>query len=149
MKILRTRDVKMPNRGSKESAGIDIFIPNEFPATIIPPGGSVKIPAGIKADVPADHMLTLFNKSGIAAKKSLVVGACIIDEDYTGEIHINIINVGSTLQIITGGDKITQMICLPVSYVDIEEATSEEDCFGDKFEASERGSGGFGSTGDK
>lgn len=162
MKILRTRDVKMPQRGTSQSAGIDIFIPNSGDfyvkdkdgellqikdRLIIRPGTSVLIPAGIKANVPEDRALIAFNKSGVAAKKSLVVGACVIDEDYQGEIHIDIKNVGKESQTVHAGDKITQLLCVPVDYVNVEEAESEDDCFGGV--ETERGSGGFGSTGTK
>lgn len=161
MKILRTRDVKMPQRGTPESAGIDIFIPNNGSFYVkdgndlilidesltLKPGMSVLIPSGVKANVPEGRALIAFNKSGVAAKKNLVIGACVIDEDYQGEIHIDIKNVGKTDQVISAGDKITQLVCLPVDYVSIEEAKSEDECFGGVL--TERGAGGFGSTGTK
>ena len=162
MKILKIRDVKTPTRGTDGSAGIDLYIPNDFKVKMgdeyfdvmlegytIGAGDSVLIPSGIKANVPKGHALIAMNKSGIAVKKGLLVGACVIDEDYTGEIHIDLKNVNRSSIIINAGDKITQLVCLPINYVNIEEAISEEDCFGDKLEASERGSGGFGSTGVK
>jgi dUTP pyrophosphatase len=159
MKIFKTRDVKDPHRGSSGSAGIDIFIPSQIfvrrgdeyidfgNKVEIPKGGSVLIAAGIKANVPEDHALIAFNKSGVAVKKGLDIGACVIDEDYTGEIHIHLNNVGASKQVINAGDKITQLLCVPVKYVPIEVVNSEEECFEDKLESSERGSGGFGSTG--
>jgi dUTP pyrophosphatase len=152
----------MPQRGTTQSAGIDIFIPNEGSFYVkakdgdlisvkehikLRPGMSVLIPAGIKANVPDGHALIAFNKSGVAAKKDLVIGACVIDEDYQGEIHIDIKNVGDSDQILSAGDKITQLVCLPVNYVSIEEAEDEDDCFAGV--ATERGTGGFGSTGTK
>jgi len=147
MKILRIRDVKMPVRGTEGSAGIDLFVPNDQESIILNPGESAFIPAGIKARVPHGYALVAMNKSGIAAKKSLMVGACVIDEDYTGEIHIDLKNVGIESQAIHPGDKITQVLCLPVNYVAVEEASSEDEMFGDLV--TERGSGGFGSTGTK
>lgn len=162
MKILKIRDVKTPTRGTNGSAGIDLYIPNDFKIKrgdeyidVMPEGysigmgDSVLIPSGIKANVPKGHALIAMNKSGIAVKKSLLVGACVIDEDYTGEIHIDLKNVGKVNINIKAGDKITQLLCVPVNYVDIEETTNEEECFGYKLEISERGVGGFGSTGVK
>ena len=162
MKILKIRDVKTPTRGTDGSAGIDLYIPNDFKIKrgdeyievtnegyTIGVGDSVLIPSGIKANVPKGHALIAMNKSGIAVKKSLMVGACVIDEDYTGEIHIDLKNVSRSSMIVKAGDKITQLLCVPVNYVNIEETTSEEECFGDKLEVSERGAGGFGSTGVK
>lgn len=147
MKILRIRDVKMPVRGTEGSAGIDLFVPNDQESIVLNPGESAFIPAGIKARVPHGYALVAMNKSGIAAKKSLMVGACVIDEDYTGEIHIDLKNVGTESQTIHPGDKITQVLCLPVNYVTVEEASSEDEMFGDLV--TERGAGGFGSTGTK
>jgi dUTP pyrophosphatase len=147
MKILRTRDVKTPNRGTSQSAGIDIFIPNEFETTMIKPGESAFIPAGIKADVPEGHALIAMNKSGVAVKKKCIVGACVIDEDYQGEIHIDIKNIGSEPVILKAGEKITQLLCIPINYVDVEEVSSEAELF--NGEVTERGTGGFGSTGTK
>ena len=149
------------------SAGIDLYIPNDFyikkgdelhPAPSydkdeqslkLEPGESALIPSGIRANVPKDRALVAFNKSGVSVKKNLMVGACVIDEDYTGEIHIDIKNVGNKRTWITSGDKIIQLLCIPVDYVDIEVSDSELECFGDSINTSERGSGGFGSTGTK
>ena len=161
MKIFRTRDVSMPLRAHSTDAGMDIFIPNKGSFFIkdgtdllpidesveLKPGMSVLIPSGIKANVPNNRALIAFNKSGVASKKSLVIGACVIDEPYQGEIHIDIKNVGNSTQTITAGDKITQLLCIPVDYVEIEESLSEEECFGNVV--SERGAAGFGSTGTK
>jgi len=149
MNIVKVRDIKDPNRGTSEPAGIDLFIPNDFEKYDLDPGESVLIPAGIKADVPKGHALVVFNKSGIAVKRKLVVGACVIDEDYTGEIHIDLKNVGKETQILHPGDKITQLLCLPVAYPIVNIVETEAECFGTKLEESERGAGGFGSTGTK
>lgn len=162
MNILRTRDVKMPERGTSQSAGIDIFIPNQPDFNIkdkdgdltqiqgpllIKPGQSFLIPAGIKTNVPEGTALIAFNKSGVASKKGLVIGACVIDEDYQGEIHIDIKNVGSKSQTISAGDKITQLLCVPILYPEVTEVFSKEECFGEQ--ETQRGEGGFGSTGTK
>lgn len=167
MRIFKIRDVKTPTRGTKASAGIDLYIPNDFyvkkgdglfPAPYfdreyqslqLEPGESTLIPSGIKANVPKNRALIAFNKSGVAVKKNLMVGACVIDEDYTGEIHIDVKNVGNEKVWINAGDKIIQLLCIPVDYVNIIESATEEDCFGDSLNSSERGEGGFGSTGTK
>jgi dUTP pyrophosphatase len=87
------------------------------------------------------------NKSGIAAKKSLLVGACVIDEDYQGEIHIHLINAGTQVQTIFPGDKIIQVVLVPVAYTNIEIVSTEEELWDGKV--TKRGEGGFGSTGTK
>jgi len=147
MKILRIRDVKLPERANPTDAGIDFFIPNEVEPFILRPGQSILIPSGIKANIPVGHALIAFNKSGIAVKKTLLVGACVVDEGYTGEIHIDLKNVGKKEVSLEGGDKVIQLVCLPVNYVNIEEAGDENELFEGKV--TERGSGGFGHTGTK
>ena len=94
MKVKLVRKVKAPSRGTSVSAGLDFYVPDDFKATKVWPGKAVLIPAGIKAQVPEGYALIAFNKSGIATKEGLVVGACVVDEDYEGEIHIHMINVG-------------------------------------------------------
>lgn len=142
MKISKVKNVKTPTRGTPESAGIDFFVPEGIFANLSP-GQSCLIPSGIKADVPTGYALVAFNKSGIAAKKQLYVGACVVDEDYQGEIHINLTNVGSDSVEINSGEKIIQFILLPVFY-DIIEEVSLENLY---EQESIRGAGGFGSTG--
>jgi dUTP pyrophosphatase len=143
MRISKVRDVKTPSRGTTHSAGIDFYIPNDFEPRVISPSESVLIPSGIKAQIPKGHALVAFNKSGIAVKKSFSVGACLVDEDYQGEIHVHLINVGYEQQLVSPGDKIVQFVLLPVNYANVEEVPL--DCLYD--EETERGSGGFGSTG--
>ncbi|CAB4219234.1 Dut dUTPase [uncultured Caudovirales phage] len=143
MKISRIRDVKIPTRGTPKSAGIDFFVPNDYPELILLPGNSALIPTGIKADIPTGYMLTAFNKSGVATKQLLIKGAEVCDEDYQGEIHIHVINVGTTDQLITPGQKLIQFVLVPVFYDIIEDVPFEELY----SETTERGEGGFGSTG--
>jgi dUTP pyrophosphatase len=144
MKFLKIRDVKTPTRGTPQSAGIDLYIPNDFPETTILPGLSTLIPSGLKVNVPEGHAFIAFNKSGVATKKGLQVGACVIDEDYQGEIHIHLTNVGDESQIINPGDKIIQCVLLPVNYETVELVESEEELW--NGEITQRGEGGFGST---
>jgi dUTP pyrophosphatase len=142
MKYSKVREVKSPNRGTKNSAGIDFYIPVGFDQKVLP-GDSALIPTGIKIDIPDGTMLQVRNKSGIAAKHGLLVGACIIDSDYQGEMHINVWNVSNKAVILSAGTKIVQMILSPILLPELEEVI-EEDLFIDE---TERGSGGFGSTG--
>lgn len=146
MKILKTRSVKTPLRGTAKSAGIDFFIPDDFPVTTIWPLDDVLIPSGIKIQVPENKALIAFNKSGVATKKKLVIGACVIDEDYQGEVHLHLINTSHENVTIHPGDKIAQFILIDMYYDTIDEVDSLEQLFP---EISERGEGGFGSTGHK
>lgn len=159
LRFTKVRDVRSPERGTAKSAGIDFFVPNDFPETVVRPHCDVLIPSGIKASVPEGHMFVAKNKSGVvtsydacvqAGRKpkkgaylcSLVVGANVVDEDYQGEIHIHLINTGTVPVIIKPGTKIVQFVLVPVTYCDVEEVP-EEQLF---IEATERGDGGFGST---
>ena len=145
MKITKVRDVKTPTRGTPSSAGLDFFIPEDYhQKNPIWPNQSVCIPSGIKANVPEGYALVAFNKSGVALKKCLDVGACVVDEDYQGEIHLHLTNVGKEKVYLSAGDKILQFLLLPVSY-DTVEVVDESNL----YEAvTVRGDGGFGSTGD-
>jgi dUTP pyrophosphatase len=141
MKVQTIRDVKIPTRGTERSAGIDFFVPDDYPTTTIDPGQSLLIPSGIKAEVPTGYALIAFNKSGVATKQGLMVGACVVDEDYEGEIHLHMTNTSNTAQKIISGQKIVQFILLPINYAEVElvyELQSRN---------TERGSKGFGSTG--
>ena len=159
LRFTKIRDVRSPERGTAKSAGIDFFVPNDFPETVVGPHKDVLIPSGIKASVPEGHMFVAKNKSGVvtsydacvrAGRKpkkgaylySLIVGANVVDEDYQGEIHIHLINTGAASIIIKPGTKIVQFVLVPVTYCDVEEVP-EEQLF---IEATERGDGGFGST---
>jgi dUTP pyrophosphatase len=145
----KTRSVKVPQRAnSGADAGIDFFVPDDFVAQTLQPGQSVKIPAGIKVEVPAGYALVFFNKSGVAAKRSLIVGACVIDHGYSGEVHINMINAGDMEQTIVPGEKIVQGILIPVVTFETIEVP-EDELYASIHVAGSRGAGGFGSTGTK
>jgi dUTP pyrophosphatase len=146
MKFLKIRDVKNPTRGTAKSAGIDLYVPNDFEYRTLAPGESVLIPAGLKVNIPENYAFIAFNKSGVSTKKHLVVGACVIDEDYQGEIHIHIFNHSNRDSVtINPGEKIIQCVLVPVKYASIEMVESEEELW--NGEITERGEGGFGSTG--
>ena len=145
MKIAKVRDVKTPTRGTPGSAGIDFYVPDDYPDSLctVKPGERFFIPSGIKANVPEGYALIAMNKSGVALKKSLMVGACVVDSDYQGEIHLHLVNTGLDQVTISPGDKLTQFLLVPVSHCEVE-VLSEHALF--ETETS-RGAGGFGSTG--
>jgi|TARA_R110002050_G_scaffold14092_4_gene44751 dUTP pyrophosphatase len=142
MRYSKIREVRSPNRGTSNSAGIDFYIPTGFDQKILP-GESIMIPSGIKVDIPNGTMLQVCNKSGIASKKGLLVGACIVDSDYQGEMHLNLWNVSNKAVTLASGTKLVQMILVPILLPELEEVLE-----GDLFVGeTERGTGGFGSTG--
>lgn len=144
LKFVKVRNVKSPERGTPRSAGIDFFVP-EDDGGMIGPGESMNIPSGIHVKIPAGFALIAMNKSGVALKKGLTVGACVIDEDYQGEVHLHVVNIGRNRKAIKPGEKLIQMLLVPVDYRNTEEVASIEELY--QGEETERGSGGFGSTG--
>lgn len=169
IKFLKIRDVKSPVRGTVEAAGIDFFVPNydeKFEADFaeknpkisyeagifnmkirIEPGQRALIPSGIKTWIEPGTALIAANKSGVASKKGLIFGAQVVDSDYSGEVHINVINTGKDTVIVETGDKLIQFIHTPVLLSPIDEV--DEYIFNALHDKSQRGAGGFGSTGVK
>ena len=154
LKICRVRkEAKLPTRAYRSDAGLDLYYcPNGERARIlqdeglaVSPRESVLIPTGLKIEVPYGHMLEIKNKSGIAFKRQLIVGACVIDPGYEGEIYVNLHNVGLKTQYMKEGDKIAQAILVPILHCGIEEVEESEFM----VSHSDRGIGGFGSTGDR
>lgn len=160
IKFFKLKSVKTPTRGTPDSAGIDFYVPDDFGKCDIPdyedvlrigewvePGDTILIPSGLKAKLPKGYALVMMNKSGVAVKKNFDVLACVIDEDYQGEIHFHFVNAGKHRVFIQPGEKIVQGLLLPVGKHDIEIMSSEEELYGG--EKTTRGEGGFGSTGVK
>lgn len=143
LRYSKTREVKSPLRGHPTDAGIDFFIPKDFSETTIMPGKSVLIPSGIKVQFDHGWALVANNKSGIASKKNLLVGAQVIDSSYQGEVHINLHNVGDTPQVIAPDDKIVQFVLYNIGLPNPMEVPMDELY----IETTARGTGGFGSTG--
>lgn len=170
LKFTKVRNVKSPCRAHPTDAGIDFFVPEDLTketidekteltrssvilsidngfvkSMILEPKQSVLIPSGIKVKVPDGYMLQFNNKSGVASKKGLIVGASVVDVGYEGECHIDVHNVSSRSQVINAGDKIVQAILIPVSFAMPEEVSSTEELYAGSTSA--RGEGGFGSSG--
>lgn len=144
IRFIKIRDVKTPEYGTPGSAGIDFFVPNDFTAVHLEPGEAVLIPSGIRARLPLHTALIAFNKSGVATKKRLQVGAQVVDCDYQGELHFHHYNCGTEAVVVSPGEKIVQFILTPIIKAKLIECQTEEEVFPTQ---SERGEGGFGSTG--
>lgn len=143
LKFALVRDTKLPNRAHSTDAGIDIYVPNDEPKHILNKGESILINTGVKFEVPKGYMLTAFNKSGVASKKGLLVGACVIDSMYNGIYYVNLHKVTGEQITINPGDKIIQLILVPISNCGLEQV-KEDELYGGK--KTERSDGGFGST---
>ena len=143
-------DAKLPVRAHPSDAGMDLFFcPAPKPEldsqieTVLPFGSSL-FPTGLKIEVPEGYMLEIKNKSGIASKRGLIVGACVVDRGYTGEIFVNLHNITHRNQTIHAGQKIAQAVFVKIRE-DIEIIESEN--IYDK--ETSRGDGALGSTGEE
>ena len=143
-------EAKMPVRAHPTDAGMDLFFcPPPKPEldsqieTVLPFGSSV-IPTGLKIEVPEGYMLEIKNKSGIASKRGLLVGACVVDRGYTGEIFVNLHNPSDRTQTLHAGDKIAQAVFVKIeTNVKLVESNNIYD------DETSRGDGALGSTGDR
>ena len=144
-------DVKPPTRGHPSDAGLDVYYcPESVHSTGVEmaPGQSALFATGLRFGVPHGYMLEVKNRSSMASKRSLIVGACVIDSGYDGEVFINLHNIGHKAQLVEPGTKIAQIVMTPVvSFRPIETSS------GDLYEwypisISDRGEGALGSTGE-
>lgn len=143
---------KAPTRSNPSDAGLDLYwnpeIGVEEGQATIYPGESVVLRTGIKIAVPHGYMFEIKNRSSVAAKKSLLVGACVVDSGYEGEVFVNLHNVGSKPRDLKVGDKIAQGVLVPVVHFR-PRAVEEKDLFNDPITISNRGEGALGSTDEK
>lgn len=144
LKIKKLReDAKVPNRATSGSAGLDLCAAIDEPVTL-EGGATAVIPTGIAIALPsADYGAFVFPRSGIAVKHGigLLNSVGVIDSDYRGEIMVGVINQINTPYTIQPGERIAQMVIMPVSMMPVEEVSD--------LDETERGAGGFGSTGKK
>ena len=138
-----------PVRANPSDAGLDVFYCPEKPgsALMIHPKQSVVVETGLKFGVPHGFMLEVKNRSSVAAKKQLLVGACVIDPGYNGELFVNLHNVGKESKIIHPGDKIAQVVMIPVIHFRARKVMTDN-LYENPICVSNRNTGGFGSTGE-
>lgn len=129
-----------PTRGSEKAAGYDLYAALKEPV-VIAPHATVKIDTGLQFEIPDGYFAAIFARSGIAAKEGLRPANCtgVCDSDYRGNYIVALHNDSETERTVTPGERIAQMIVMPYLSVSFEE--SEE------LSSTERGAGGFGSTG--
>lgn len=147
VKTTRTKaNAKLPTYGSNNAAGADLYAclsDEQMPMVQILPGETVMISVGIKTEFTTGYAALIHARSGLATKKGLApankVG--VIDADYRGEWFVALRNHSSDTQIIEDGERIAQVLFQEVEHPEFEEA--------DELTETERGEGGFGSTGKK
>ena len=135
-----------PVRANPSDAGLDLCYNGAW--TSIQPGESKVLPTGLKFGIPHGYMLQIMNRSGNAAKKQLMVGACVVDSGYDGEVFVNLHNVGSEVQDIHRGMKIAQAVLIPVVHARFVETTEDNLYDWYPITISDRGDGALGSTGE-
>jgi len=141
-------DAKPPTRANPSDAGLDLFFnPESIEAAVrIAPGESKLFQTGIRVGVPHGYMLEIKNRSSVASKRSLLVGACVVDSGYDGEIFVNLHNVGTEEQIIAKHDKIAQAVMVPVVHFRALETGTGDLYNWHPITISDRGTGALGST---
>ena len=135
MNIMLDNGAFMPEFAHKTDAGADLRSPVE---SVVPAHGSVVIDTGVHVEIPEGYVGMLKSKSGLNVKQNLI-GEGVIDCGFMGSIRVKLYNLGDTDYQIFRGDKIIQMVILPCKYTEFTLV--------DSFKESERGDGGFGSTG--
>ncbi|XP_048812661.1 deoxyuridine 5'-triphosphate nucleotidohydrolase, mitochondrial isoform X1 [Lagopus muta] len=125
-----------PSKGSARAAGYDLYSAYDY---IIPPMEKAVVKTDIQIALPAGCYGRVAPRSGLAAKHFIDVGAGVIDEDYRGNVGVVLFNFGKETFEVKKGDRIAQLICERIFYPELEEVQTLDD--------TERGEGGFGSTG--
>ncbi len=142
LKIKRVRPyAQVPKQATAGSAGSDLYAALEEPLSI--PAGAIRsIPTGIAAEPDTDSVaLLIFPRSGLASKHGITLANAIglVDSDYRGEICVPLINLGKEAFTIEPGMRIAQLVASPILLPEIE--------ITDTLTETQRGAGGFGSTG--
>jgi len=116
LEYVRVRDdVIPPTRANPSDAGLDlVFNPEDGNEVILKAGDTALFQTGYRFGIPHGFCLEVKNRSGNAAKRQLIVGACIIDPGYDGEVFVNLHNIGKDTQFIKPGMKIAQAVMYPV-----------------------------------
>ena len=134
----RAKDFPLPEYATPASAGVDLRASD---GCVIPPGGRALVPTGLRIALPEDYEAQIRPRSGLALRHGVTLpnSPGTIDADYRGEIGVILMNLGQEPFIVEPGDRIAQMVVAPVARVAWSEAEA--------LDATERGEGGFGSTG--
>ena len=134
-------NAQIPTRGSEKAAGYDLYACIEEDSITIPAHSTVKIGTGLAIAVPDGYFGAIFARSGLAAKQGLRPANCVgvADSDYRGEYIVALHNDTDEDKVIAKNERIAQLVIMPYLSVEFEEV--------DTLDETERGAGGFGSTG--
>lgn len=139
-KLTHAGDLPLPEYESRHAAGMDIRAALEQPLTLRP-GERELVPTGLKMALPEGYEAQIRPRSGLAWRSGITMlnTPGTIDADYRGEVKVLAVNLGEEDFTIRHGDRIAQMVIAPVQQLFVEES--------DELPETERGEGGFGSTG--
>lgn len=133
-------DAKLPTFSTPYAAGADLYALAEKDI-VINPHQTVFVTTGLSFEIPDGYAGLVYARSGLASKNNLApankVG--VIDSDYRGEAFVALHNHGQTPQTVSNGQRIAQLIVMPIPFVEYEETTD--------LSQTARGAGGFGSSG--
>jgi len=137
-----SKNVPIPKYETDGSSGMDLSA-NIQSSLEIKPGKTTIIPTGIALSIPKNYEIQIRPRSGLAAKNQISVlnTPGTIDSDYRGEVKVILINLGSKIFVVNKGDRIAQMILCPIHKAKLIEVQD--------LEKTDRGTSGFGSTGNK
>lgn len=147
VKIKRLSDTAiLPTYGSAKAAGMDLYADIKSMGTdkvYLGPNDCLKIPIGFAFELPEDYCSLILARSGLATKKGLRPANCVglCDEDYRGNYIVAIRNDSNEMQVIEHGDRIAQLMFVPYVHAELTEVNN--------LSETNRGDGGFGSTGNK
>lgn len=130
----------LPERGSASAAGYDLFACMDEDV-VIKPHETKMIGTGLAAAIPDGYFGGIFARSGLSSKEGLRPANCtgVVDADYRGEMKVALHNDSEVERLVTVGEKIAQLVVLPFLSVEFDEV--------DTLSETQRGAGGFGSTG--
>jgi len=143
-------NVHAPTRANPSDAGLDLrWSPDDasIRALRIEPGESKVLPTGCRFAIPHGYMMEIKNRSSMAAKHHLLVGAHVVDSGYDGEVFVNLHNIGTIDQVINPGDKIAQAVIVPVVHARFVASETPDIYDWYPITISDRGDGALGSTG--
>ena len=135
LKVVLDEGAYMPEKAHTADAGFDLRTPSRV---VIPAGYAGIVPTGVHIEIPFGYVGFLKSKSGLNVKDGILCEG-VIDSGYTGSIVAKLYNHGNKERVFEKGDKITQIVILPIPEIEMELA--------DRLENTERGNGGFGSSG--
>ncbi|CAL9701393.1 unnamed protein product [Knipowitschia caucasica] len=125
-----------PTRGSAKAAGYDLYSAYDY---LVGPMDKAIVKTDIQIAVPPGHYGRVAPRSGLAAKHFIDVGAGVVDEDYRGNVGVVLFNFNKEPFEVKKGDRVAQLVCERICYPDLQELET--------LDETERGAGGFGSTG--